>query len=113
MLSLSAAFSLEAGVVAGSRTWTEVTSSSGSAAIRGAVAPCGDGSSVGSGMRSAQRGDGRLGTGSGVALARSPSELMVNGDPCLTNVHSTKAAKSSRGPSSDDGALHAMFKLAS
>ncbi len=104
------------GVVASSRTWTDVTSSSGSVAIRGSVAPCGDSSSVaagsgspsavGSGIRSAWRGDGGLGTGSGVELARSSSELTVKGDPFLTSVHSTKAAKSSRGPCSDDGALH-------
>ncbi len=31
----------------------------------------------------------------------------------LTRVHSTKAEKSSRGPSSDDSALHAVFRLAS
>ncbi len=42
-----------------------------------------------------QRGDGGLGIGSGVALA---------------SVHCTKAPKSPRGPSSDDGAL---FKHAS
>ncbi len=34
-------------------------------------------------MRSAQRGNGGLGTGSGVALARSPSGQTVNRDPCL------------------------------
>ncbi len=79
MLTPSVAFSLEAGVVAGSSTLTDVISSSGSAAIRGSVAPCGDGSSVavGSGslsavasdMCSAQRGDGGLGTGSGVCVS--------------------------------------------
>ncbi len=62
---------------------------------------------------SSWRGDGGLGTGSGVELARSSSELTVKGDPFLTSVHSTKAAKSSRGPCSDDGALHEVFKLAS
>ncbi len=79
-LTPSAAFSLVAGVVAGSHTLTDVISSSGSAAILSSVAPCGDGSSVvvgssslsavGSGMRSVLWGDGGLGTGSGVA--RSP-----------------------------------------
>ncbi len=42
-----------------------------------------------------------------------PAGKRVNGDPCLPSVHSTKVAKFARGPSSDDGALHAMFKLAS
>ncbi len=60
-----------------------VISGSGSIAILSTVAPCDDGlsvvagsgspSAVGSGMRSAQRGDGGLGTGSGVDLARSSS----------------------------------------
>ncbi len=108
---------------AGSHTLTDVISSSGSAAILSSVAPCGDGSSVaagsgapsavGSGMRSAQRGDGGLGTGSGVELARFSWEQVGNGYPFLASVPSTKAAKLARGPSSDNGALHAMFKLAS
>ncbi len=38
---------------------------------------------------------------------------MVSGDPFLARVHSTKAAKSSQGPSLDDSALLAVFKLAS
>ncbi len=50
--SSHSAFSLEAGIVAGSRTWTDVTSSSGSAAIHGSVAPCGDGSLVAPGSDS-------------------------------------------------------------
>ncbi len=41
-----------------------------------------------------------------------PSGHKVNGDPCLARVHS-KTAKSSRGPSSDDSALLAVFRLAS
>ncbi len=67
-LTLSAVFSLVAGVVAGSHTLTDVISGSGSMAILSTVAPCGDGSSVaagsgspsavGSGMRSTQRGGG-------------------------------------------------------
>ncbi len=103
-LSLSAAFLHMAGSVAGSRTLTDVISGSGSAAILSTVALCGDGSSVavgsgsssavGSGMRSTQRGDGGLGTGSGVDLARSSSGQTVRGDPFLARVHSTKAAKS-------------------
>ncbi len=90
-LSLSAAFSLVAGSVASSRTLTDVISGSGSAAILSTVAPCGDGSSVaagsgspstvGSGMRSVQQGDGGLGTGSGVDLARSSLGETVRGDP--------------------------------
>ncbi|XP_016124022.1 uncharacterized protein [Sinocyclocheilus grahami] len=48
--------------------------------------------------RSVHRGDGGLGTVSGVELA---------------SVHSTKAGKFARGPSSDDGALYVEFKLAS
>ncbi len=54
--------SLVAGIVAGSRTWSDVTCSIGSAAIISSVTPCGDGSSVtvGSGLGSAQRGDGGL-----------------------------------------------------
>ncbi len=105
-LTPSTAGSLKVGVVAGSRTLTDVICSS--------VTPCGDGlsvaagsgspSAVGSGMRSAQRGDDGLGTGSGVDLARSSSGEMVRGDPFLARVHSTKAANSSRGPSSDDTA---------
>ncbi len=62
-------------------------------------------------MRSAQRGDGGLGTGSGVG--RFSWEQVGNGDSFLASVHSTKAAKFAQGPSSDDGALHAMFKLTS
>ncbi len=79
-LLLSMAFSLVVGVVAGSRTWSDVTCSSGSAAILRTVAPCGNGSSVaagsgsrssvGSGLGSEQRGDGGLGSGSGCALDR-------------------------------------------
>ncbi len=122
-LTLSVAFSLKAGVVAGSRTLTDVICSSGSVAILSSVALCGDGSSVaagsgspsvvGSGMCSVQRGDGGLATGSGVALARFSWEQAGNGDPFLTNVHSTKAVKFARGPSSDDDALYTEFKLAS
>ncbi len=118
-LTLSAAFSHVAGSVAGSRTLTDVISGS----FLRTVAPCADGSSVaagsgspsvvGSGMRSAQRGDGGLGTGSGVDLARSSSWETVRGDPFLDRVHSMKAANSARGPSSDDSALHAAFRLAS
>ncbi len=54
------------GTVAGSRTLTNV-SGSGFATILSTVAVgSGSPSAVGSGMRSAQRGDGGLGTGSGV-----------------------------------------------
>ncbi len=59
------------------------------------------------------RRDGGLGSGPGVDLARSSPGEMVRGDPFLARVHSTKAAKSSRGPSSDDSALLAVFRLAS
>ncbi len=79
----STAVSLKEGIVAGSRTLTDVICSSGSAAIVRSVTPCDDGSSVAagsgspsavcSGMRSTQRGDGGLGTGSGEDLARSSS----------------------------------------
>ncbi len=58
-------------------------------------------------------GEGGLGTGSGVDLARSSSGQTVRGDPFLARVHSTKAAKSSRGPTSDNSALHAVFRLES
>ncbi len=119
----STAVSLKAGIVAGSRTLTDVICSSGSAAIVRSVTPCDDGSSVAagsgspsavcSGMRSTQRGDGGLGTGSGEDLARSSSVETVKGDPFLARVHSTNAANSARGPSSDDSALHAVFRLAS
>ncbi len=88
MLSLSAAFSHVAGSVAGSRTLIDVIIGSGAAAILSTP-------------------------GSGVDLARSFSGQTVRGDPFLTRVHSMKAAKSSRGPSSDDSALHAVFRLAS
>ncbi len=44
---------------------------------------------------------------------RSSSWETVRGDPFLTRVHSMKAAKYSRGPSSDNCALHAVFRLAS
>ncbi len=60
-----------------------------------------------------QWGEGGLGTGSGVDLARSSSGQTVRGDPFLARVHSTKAAKSSRGPTSDNSALHAVFRLES
>ncbi len=122
-LSLSAAISFVAGVVAGSRTWSDGKHSSRSAAIHSSIAPCGDGSSVavgsgslssvGSGMRSAQRWDGGLDSGSGVVLVRSSSEQTVSGDPFLASIHSTKAVKSTRGPSSDYGTLHTGFRLAS
>ncbi len=65
------------------------------------------------GSGSLPRGDGGLGSGSGVDLARSSSGETVRGDPFLARVHSTKAAKSSRGPSSDDSTLHAVFRLVS
>ncbi len=119
----STAGSLKAGVVAGSRTLTDVICSSGSVVILSSVTPCGDGSSVAvgsgslsavdSGMRSTQRGDGGLGTGSGVDLARSSSVETLKDDPFLARVHSTNAANSARGPSSDDSALHVVFRLAS
>ncbi len=68
---------------------------------------------MGSGWCSAPRGDGGLGSGSGVDLARSSTAETVKGDPFLARVHSMKAAKSSRGPSSDNSALLAAFRLAS
>ncbi len=102
-ISLAMAFSLMAGVVAGSRTRSDVTRSSGSAAILSSVAPRCDGSSVaagsgspssvGSGFCSAQLGDGGLGSGSGVELPRSSTGQMVRGNPFLASIHSTKAAK--------------------
>ncbi len=64
-----------------------------------------------------RQGSSRLGCGSGVDLARlSSGETVrgeVRGDPFLARVHSTKAVKSSRGPSSDDSTLLAVFRLAS
>ncbi len=69
-LSLSMAFSLVAGIVAGSCTWSDVIS--GSTAILSTIALCGDCSSVaaGSGLSSASWGDGGLCSGSGCALDR-------------------------------------------
>ncbi len=61
----------------------------------------------------APRGDGGLGSGSGVDLARSSSGETVRGDLFLARVHSTKTANSARGPSLDDSALHAVLRLAS
>ncbi len=43
---------------------------------------------------------------------RSSSWETVRGDPFLTRVHSTKVAKSSRGPSSDDSALQRVVRIA-
>ncbi len=51
-LSLSMALSLVAGMVAGSRTWSDVTRSSGFAAILSSVAPRCDGSLVAAGTMS-------------------------------------------------------------
>ncbi len=68
----------------------------GFALARWSVAGSGSPSLVGSGWCSIPRGDGGLGSGSGVDLARSSSGQMVSGDPFLARVHSTKAAKSSR-----------------
>ncbi|KAL1276588.1 hypothetical protein QQF64_036211 [Cirrhinus molitorella] len=120
-LSLSMAFSTVACSIVGSRTWSDLWGS-GSEAILSSVALLGDGTSValgsgspsavGSGCGSAQRGDGGLGSGSGVALVRSSSGQTVREEPFLASVHSTKAAKSARGPFSDDSALHAVLRLA-
>ncbi len=84
-LTLSVAFSLVAGVVAGSRTWSDDPWGSGSVAILSSVALLSDGLSVvtcsgsplavSSGSHSAQRGDGGLGTGSGVALHKGGEVL--------------------------------------
>ncbi len=63
--------------------------------------------------RAPHRGDGGLGSGSGVDLARLSSGEMVRGDPFFGRDHSTKVAKSSRGPSSDNNALLAVFWFAS
>lgn len=46
----------------------------------------------------ASSGDGRLGSGSGVGLVTSSSGQMVEANPLFTCTHSTKVAKSSRGP---------------
>ncbi len=87
-LSLSTALSLMAGVVAGSCTWSDVISSSGSAVILSTVAPCSDGLSVeadlgslslvGSSFGPAQQGDLGLGSGSGVEPARSNAQMRRN-----------------------------------
>ncbi len=98
-LSLSAAFSLVAGSVAGSHT----ACSSGYAAIRCSVAPCSDGSSVAAGDGSPSA----VGSGSGEMVG------WALGPVWHSSVHSTKAAKLARGPSSDDGALYTEFRLAS
>ncbi len=123
MLLVSMAYSLVAGIVAGSCIWSDVISSSGSLAIFSTVAPCGDGSSVeadlgspslvGSGIGSTQRSDGGLGSGPVVELVRSSSGTTVNRDSFFVSIHSTKEAKSTRGPYLDEGALHARFRLAS
>ncbi len=121
-LTPSTAGSLVVGTVASSRTWSDGLGSTSRAIFRsvawlcaGSLIAAGNGSpsSVGSGWCSAPRGDGGLGSGSGVDLARSSSGETVRGDPFLARVHSTKAAKSSRGPSLDDSALHVLFRLAS
>ncbi len=121
-LTLSTACSLVMGTVAGSRTWSDGLGSTSRMIIRsvarisaGSQTAAGSGSpsSVGLGWCSLLRGDCGLGSGSGVDLARSSSGETVRGDPFLARVHSTKAAKSSRGPSSDDSALLAVFRLAS
>ncbi len=113
-LTPSTACSLVMGTVAGSRTWSDGLGSTSGTIIRsvarlsaGSQITAGNGSpsSVGSGWCSLPRGDGGLGSGSGVDLARSSSGETVRGDPFLTRVHSTKAAKSSRGPSSDDSVV--------
>ncbi len=110
------------GTVAGSRTWSDGLGSTSGTIIRsvarlsaGSQNAAGNGSpsSVGSGWCSLPRGDGGLGSGSGVDLARSSTVQMVRGDPLLARVHSTKAVKSSRGQSSDDSVLLAVFRLAS
>ncbi len=86
-------------------TWSDVLGSTSGTIFRSVARLCagsliaagnGSPSSVGSGWCSAPRGDGGLGSGSGVDLARSSSGETVRGDPFLTRVHSTKAAKSSR-----------------
>ncbi len=79
-LSLSTAFSLVTGIVGSSRTWSDYSWGSGSVPILSSATLLGDGSSVetdsgspsavGSGVHSAQRGDGGLGTGSGCVLDR-------------------------------------------
>ncbi len=105
----------------GSRSWSDGLGSTSGLITRsvarlsaGSQIAAGNGSqsSVGSGWCSAPRGDGGLGSGSGVDLARASSGETVRGDPFFTRVHSTKAAKSSRGPSSDDSALLVVFRLA-
>ncbi len=122
MLTPSVAFSLEAGVVAGSGTLTDAISSYGSAAIlssvwRWLIGRGGLWLSFSVGLRQVLRAVGRwlagLGTGSGVELARFSWEQAGNGDPFLSSVHSTKGANFTRGPSSHDSALHEMFQLVS
>ena len=91
--------------VAGSHTWSVALSRSCSLSV-----DCsGSAAAVGSG--SVRRDGGWLVSGSGVGLARSSMGQTVRGDPFLARVHSTNAAKSSRGPSSDDNALHLEFRL--
>lgn len=120
VLSLFSAFSLVARLIAGSRTWTDIISNSCSSTvvILSSVVPFGDVSLVtvvilllvGSGLSSAQQGDGRLGSVSGVELVRTSLGQTVNRDPLLASIYFIKV-KSARGPSSDDGTLHAGFRL--
>ncbi len=86
MLTPSPAFFHVADVVAGSHTLTDVISGSSSVKILSTIPQCVDGtlvaagsgslSAVGSGMRSMHRGDGGLGTGSGVELSEIRSRAI-------------------------------------
>ncbi len=84
----STACFLVMGTVAGSRTWSDGLGSTSGAIFRSVARLCagsliaegnGSTSSVGSGWCSAPRGDGGLGSGSGVDLARSSSGETVRG----------------------------------
>ncbi len=97
MLTPSPAFFHVADVVAGSHTLTDVISGSSSVKILSTIPQCVDGtlvaagsgslSAVGSGMRSTQRGDGGLGTGSGVEL----SEIRSRAIPGRRSAHDVQA----------------------
>ncbi len=89
-LTPSTAGSLVVGIVAGSRTWSDVLGSTSGAILCSVTRLCagsriaagnGSPSSVGSGWCSVPQGDGGLGFGSGVDLARSSTAQMVSGDP--------------------------------
>lgn len=100
--------SSDACIVASPRTCSDVWWGSSSRVILRSYAHLGDGlfimagfgfpSAVGSGWNSAHRGDGRLGSGSGVGLEMSSSTgQMEKCSPLLSSTHSTKLVKIPQG----------------